>query len=324
MYIFNALAPVVLICLLGYLARQRNWLGEAEAAAIERLSFWFLIPCLLFRGAATAQFPADMHWNYLLGFYGILTVVYLIGMALGRWWFGYDLRELSIYGMGGAYANATVLGIPITVAVLGQDALVPMLVIICVHNLLIFAFGTALAEWAQPSRTDEVGAATAWQSSPTSLAKLWRVCTEVLINPISGSLLAGALYNLLRLPLPKPLDATLQLLAGAAIPGSVFGLGTALTRYRIRGEIVRALVMTLLKLVVMPGLMWLVMIKLFAVDHLWAQAAVMIAAMPVGISVYIFARRYDRCETVAATAIVLSSLLSVVTLGFWVWWLAPS
>ena len=329
MYIINALFPVAFICALGYLARRRHWLTELEGAAVERLSFWFLIPCLLFRGAATAEFPADMHWDYLFGFYGIVMVVYLSGMVLGRVCFGYGLRALSIYGMGGGYANATVLGIPITLAVLGEQALVPMLVIICVHNLLIFAFGTALAEWLPPTPPHVVGAASAGQASldsapPTWLRKVYRVCTEVLLNPISGSLLAGALYNRIGLGLPGPVDATLALLAGAAIPGSVFGLGTALTRYHIRGEIVPALVMSLLKLLAMPALMWLCMVKLFAVEPLWAQAAVMIAAMPVGISVYVFSRRYECCETVAATAIVLSSLLSVLTISFWVWWLNPS
>jgi len=334
MYIINALFPVAFICALGYLARRRHWLTELEGAAVERLSFWFLIPCLLFRGAATAEFPADMHWDYLFGFYGMVMVVYLSGMVLGRACFGYGLRALSIYGMGGGYANATVLGIPITLAVLGEQALVPMLVIICVHNLLIFAFGTALAEWApsmrlQPSHADAVGTASAGQadvveSTPSIPRKVYRVCTEVLLNPISGSLLAGALYNRIGLGLPGPVDATLALLAGAAIPGSVFGLGTALTRYHIRGEIVPALVMSLLKLLAMPALMWLCMVKLFAVEPLWAQAAVMIAAMPVGISVYVFSRRYECCETVAATAIVLSSLLSVLTISFWVWWLNPS
>jgi len=39
MYIINALFPVVLIALLGYLARRRHWLNEPEAAAIERISF---------------------------------------------------------------------------------------------------------------------------------------------------------------------------------------------------------------------------------------------------------------------------------------------
>lgn len=321
MYIINALFPVVLIAALGYLARRRHWLSELEGAAIERLSFWFLIPCLLFHGAATAEFPADMHWDYLGGFYLVVMLVYFIGMAVGRWWYGYSLRELSIYGMGGAYANATVLGIPITLAVLGQAALVPMLVIICVHNLLIFAWGTALAEWHSPSPLASAEQVRQ-EMNLSMLAKVWRVCTEMLLNPISGSLLAGTLFNFVGLTLPGPLDATLAMLAGAAIPGSVFGLGAALTRYHVRGEIGRAMVVVTVKLLVMPALMWSLM-RAFDVEHFWTQTAVMIAAMPVGISVYVFSRRYECCETVAATAIVLSSLLSVVSISFWVWWLGP-
>ncbi len=328
MYIINALFPVVLIAALGYIARHRHWLSELEGAAIERLSFWFLIPCLLFHGAATAEFPADMHWDYLGGFYLVVMLVYFVGMAIGHWCYRYNLRELSIFGMGGAYANATVLGIPITLAVLGQAALVPMLVIICVHNLLIFAWGTALAEWGSPSNADTVGMALSAQAhsketAPSVLGKVWRVCTEMLLNPISGSLLAGSLFNFVGLTLPGPLDATLALLAGAAIPGSVFGLGAALTRYHIRGGIGRALVLVAIKLLLMPALMWWLMSHVFEVERFWMQTAVMIAAMPVGISVYVFSRRYECCETVAATAIVLSSLLSVVTISFWVWWLGP-
>lgn len=326
MYIINALFPVALLCALGWLARRRQWLSEQEGTAIEKISFGILIPCLLFRGAAIAEFPADMHWDYLLGFYGIVMVVYAVGMVIGRLWLKQGLRAMSIFGMGGAYANATVLGIPITLAVMGEAALVPMLVIICVHNLLIFAFGTVLAEWgpATPSAAGAATASTTVESEPAQpalLRKLSRVCTEVLLNPVSGSLLAGALYNFSGLPLPGPIDATLALLAGAAIPGSMFGLGSALSRYHIRGELLPALLLSLLKLVLMPALMWLCMVKLFAVETLWAQAAVMIAAMPVGISVYVFSRRYQSCETVAATAIVLSSSLSVFTISFWVWWL---
>ncbi len=315
MYIINALFPVVLIALLGYLARHRHWLSEPEGAAIERISFWFLVPCLLFHGAATAQFPADMHWGYLGGFYLVVVLVYGAGMAAGRWLFGYNLRELSIFGMGGAYANATVLGVPVILGVLGPAALVPMLVIVCVHNLMIFSLGTALAEWNSPSRTVGDGGATAW------LVRLWRVVTEMLLNPISSSLLAGALFNLVGLHLPGLLDKTLDLLSAAAIPGSVFGLGAALTRYRIHGEIGKALLMVVIKLLLMPALMWWLMTHVFSVDPFWMKTAVLIAAMPVGISVYIFARRHERCETVAATAIVLSSLLSVATITFWVWWL---
>ncbi len=321
MSLVNALFPVICIAALGYLARHRHWLSESEASVLERLSFSVLVPCLLFRGAATAVFPARLPWDYLGAFYLVVAVGYLGTMLLGHWRYRYSLRELSIFGMAAGYANATVLGIPITLAVLGETALVPMLVIICVHNLVIFSFGTVLAEWSSPPLAAPAPLAASSNLPSRLLTKLWRVATELVLNPISGSLLAGALLNSSGVPLPTLVERTLGLLAGAAIPGAVFGLGTSLVRYRLSGELGRTLLVVALKLLLLPALMWVVMVHWLAIEALWASAAVMIAAMPTGISVYVFARRYGCCEAVAANAIVLSTLLAVFTLSGWAWWL---
>jgi len=302
MAVFLAVFPVIAIAALGWLARQREWLSATEQAAVERLSFWFLIPCLLFLGTATAAFPATLDWHYVAVFYGTLALVYALGMALGRLLFRYPLRALSVFGMGAAYSNVTVLGIPIIVEVLGEAAFVPMLIVIAVHNLLLFALGTLIAECRN---TDGVALG----------AHLWRVGREMALNPISGSLLAGAAWNLLGLPLPGPLQATLELLSRAAVPGALFALGAGLTRYRVRGEVPAALVMTGLKLLVLPALMWVMMTRLFPVDPLWARTAVLLSAMPVGISVYVFSKRYQSCETAAAAAIVLSSLGGILSIS---------
>ncbi len=295
MPVFQALFPVIAIAALGYFARHREWLSAPEAAAIERIAFWFLIPCLLFHGTATADFPDNIDWRYLLAFYVTVLLVYAGGMLLGKVLFGYRLLELSVFGMGGAYSNVTVLGIPIAVEVLGQGAFVPMLLIITFHNLVLYTTGTVLAGWSE--------------NNGTGLGKQLRgIGREMVLNPISSSLLAGAAWNLLGLPTPAPLVATLELLTRAAVPGAIFALGAALTRYHIRGEIPAALCIVVMKLVVLPLAMWLMMTRVFDIHGEWMQAAVLLCCMPVGISVYVFSRRYESCETAVATAIVISSL----------------
>jgi malonate transporter and related proteins len=299
--VFEALFPVIAIAALGYLARRRDWLSLTEAAAIERIAFWFLIPCLLFLGTATADFPADIDWQYLLAFYMTVLLVYAGGMVLGKLLFGYNLRELSVFGMGGAYSNVTVLGIPIAIEVLGEGAFVPMLLIITFHNLVLYTTGTVLVGL----KGTGVGIG----------AQLRNIGQEMLLNPISSSLLLGAAWNLLNLPTPAPLVATLDMLTRAAVPGAIFALGAALTRYHVRGEIVAALWIVAIKLLVLPLAMWVVMTRWFAIDPEWMQAAVLLTCMPVGISVYVFSRRYESCETAVAAAIVISALATPFTLS---------
>jgi malonate transporter len=207
-----------------------------------------------------------------------------------------------VFGMGGAYSNVTVLGIPIAVEVLGESAFVPMLLIITFHNLVLYTTGTILAGISE----------SAGRSLGTQLRGIVR---EMLLNPISSSLLAGAAWNMLNLPTRAPLVATLELLTRAAVPGAIFALGAALTRYHIRGDVPAALCIVAIKLLVLPLAMWLVMTRVFMFDAEWMQAAVLLCCMPVGISVYVFSRRYESGETAVATAIVVSALLTPVTLS---------
>ncbi len=302
MAIFQALFPVIAIAALGYLARYRAWLSAEGAEAIERIAFWFLIPCLLFLGTATADFPADIDWRYLFAFYLTVLGVYAGGMVIGRLLFGYQPLELSVFGMGGAYSNVTVLGIPITVQVLGNGAFVPMLLIITLHNIVLYTTGTVLAGWST-------------SGGMSAGAQVRNIIREMLLNPISSSLLAGAAWNLLGLPTPAPLVATLEMLTRAAVPGAIFALGAALTRYHIRGEIPAALCIVVIKLLVLPLAMWLVMTRVFDIHGEWMQTAVLLCCMPVGISVYVFSRRYASGETAVATAIVISALMTPLTLS---------
>jgi malonate transporter len=300
--LINAIFPVVILAACGWLARATRLFSEAETNTVERLAFWFLLPCLLFYGTATAQFPAILNWHYLLGFYGVLLGVYALGMGLGRLLFGFKLRELSVFGMAGAYSNVTILGIPITLQVLGEQALVPMLVIITVHNLIIYTLGTVLAEL-------EV------ESGSSLVRHVLRIGKEMLLNPISGSLLAGAAWNFFGPAFPAAIAGSFELLRPAAIPASLFALGAGLHRYHIRGALGAASVIVLLKLLLMPMLTWWVLHHWLQVDLLWARTATMLSAMPVGVSVYVFSRRYQSCETAVATAIVLSSLGAVASIA---------
>jgi predicted permease len=307
MNVFEAVLPVVLVAALGYGARRLRVFNEIETAAIERVSFWYLLPCMLFLGGATAEFPDDIDWHYLGAFYGVLFTVYVLGMVLGRLFFKLDWRELSVFGMAGSYANVTVLGIPLTLQFLGQDAFVPMILIITFHNLVLFGVGTLLVSL---SNLEGEGP---W-------AGLRRVLYEMLINPISSSLLLGAAWNLTGIGFYEPIRKTLELVGAGAIPGSLFALGAGLTRYHISGELGTASVVVVLKLLIFPLLMWWVM-GWFDFEPLWYHTAVLLSAMPVGISVYVFSRRYESLESASATAIVLTSLGAIASISGWAWWL---
>ena len=302
MYILEPLFPIVAIAFLAWLAARLQIVKDVEVQALEKLTFTWLVPCMLFYGTATAELPDVMDWDLLWSYYLAILLVYLGGMLIARFRFGPGQVRLSVIGMGCAYPNVTILGIPICLELLGEAAFVPMFMLISLNNLLILSFGTILAELKR-----EEGSALR--------AHLARIGAGLVKNPISGSLIAGILVNLAGVPVYAPLLESLELLSRAAIPAALLTLGAGLNRYRVKGEITMALVLTGMKLLVLPGLVWFLAFFVFDLDVLWARTAVLLACMPVGITVYVFSIRYKSCENLVATAIVMSCMLSVLSIS---------
>jgi malonate transporter and related proteins len=155
-------------------------------------------------------------------------------------------------------------------------------------------------------------------------ASLWRTLRNTVrntvIHPVVLPVLAGGLYNATGLPLPGPLDETLQLLGTAVAPLCLvlIGITLAYTAGRtVLGAARSAIGLSLVKLLVQPALVLVVAHWGFGLTGLPLQVAVLMAGMPVGSNALIFAQRYRSNEAQATTAIVLSTVGLVLTTPLW-------
>ncbi|MFW5942165.1 MAG: AEC family transporter, partial [Chloroflexota bacterium] len=194
-----------------------------------------------------------------------------------------------------------VLGLPIVLNAFGDAAILPMFLLISVHSALIFSLVTLFAELdGAGSRLRELGA----------------TLRGIVTNPILLGLMAGLVFNLLGITLPGPLEDTVALLGDSALPTALFAVGATLSQYRLSGHYTEALVLVVLKIIAQPLLVWLLAFHVFQIDPIWGAVAVVAAGMPTGINSYLFAQRYGVAIEPMASAIVLSTLLTVGTVPF--------
>jgi malonate transporter and related proteins len=106
--------------------------------------------------------------------------------------------------------------------------------------------------------------------------------------------------------------STAALLGEAALPAALFAMGASLASYQIRGALGLALGLVGLKTVLQPLVVWLLVDHVLRIASPWSDTAILLAAMPTGINAYLFATRYRTGEAEAATAILLSTALSLV------------
>ena len=142
----------------------------------------------------------------------------------------------------------------------------------------------------------------------------WRVVQGLVKNPLPMALLAGLLFHASGLPLPGALDRLGGLIGAAAGPCALFSMGASLRAYHIGGAMPRATLMMTLKMVVHPALVWL-LAQAFGVAPEWAAIAVVTAALPCGVNTYLLAERYRIGQPESAAAILVSTVLAVLTLA---------
>jgi predicted permease len=131
---------------------------------------------------------------------------------------------------------------------------------------------------------------------------------QTLIHPVILPVVAGFAWNLLKLPLGGPIEATLVTLAQAAVPLCLVLIGLSMAHYGVEGVVKPALALSGVKLIVQPALVAVAAFWLVPLEPTVAAVTVLCAALPVGANPLLFAQRYNVAERETTAAIVISTV----------------
>jgi malonate transporter and related proteins len=288
--------------LIGYLAARLGAFDEAATRGLSLFAFNFAIPVMLVRTLAGAELPPQPEWGLVLAYFSGAFTVFALGAAVAWQLWSRRGAEPAIFGITAAFSNTIILGIPIVLKAFGDVAAVPLSLIVAFHSALIFTLTTVVAEVG-------AGAGAPWHQIPRNVGK------GLVTNPILWGIAVGLALNLLGLALPAVLDQLAATLGAAALPTALFALGANLSRFRLARTLRAALLLTGLKILLQPALVYLLAAHVFALPPVSLAVAVTIAALPTGINAYLFAARYEVAVQEATSTILVSTLVSAVTLA---------
>ncbi|WP_282025572.1 AEC family transporter [Limimaricola cinnabarinus] len=295
--------PVFLVLGFGYLAAWRGWIGEAAIDGLMKFAQGFAIPCLLFLAITRLDLSQEFNLPLLGSFYAGALAGFFAGLFGARLIFGRGWEDAVAIGFVGLFSNSLLLGLPITERAYGADALQANFAIIALHSPFCYAVGI-----------------TAMELVKAGGGSLWRLPGRVLRGMGRNALILGiglgAVVNLSGLPLPEMLIEALELMARAALPAALFGLGGILYRYRPEGDMRVILYVVAVSLVLHPAVVW----GLGSMAGLSVEAfrsAIITAAMAPGVNAYLFASIYGHAKRVAASAVLIGTAASVLSATLW-------
>ncbi len=296
--------PVFALMAAGWLSARTGYLSSGIADHLNAFAVKLAVPFLLFRAMVGVDFGQAFNIPALGAFYLGAFASFGLAILLARKIWKRRPGEAVAVGFCALFSNTVLLGIPIVERAYGQDALTPVFGIISLHAGLMYAIGMLSMEIAR--------------ADGRSMGETIRIASKsILSNPLMIGVIAGVVINLSGLKLPEVIMAPVDMLATAAIPAALVGIGAALTRYKVSAEASEALMVSALALLLHPMIAFGIAYGIFDLSQEYVRAAVVLAAMPPGMNVYIFAAMYDRAVSLSATVIILSTLLSIFTIAAW-------
>jgi hypothetical protein len=312
--ILTIVLPLFVLIGLGYAAARTGVLEASIGDALGRFVYVVAIPVMIFRTLATSDLGGVSPWGFWFSYFSGVAIVWTLGTLLIRHAFRREARAGVIGGINAAFANTALVGVPLITSVHGEAGLVPLFILISIHLPVMTVACALLMERA---------AVLDGTQDPQPLPVLMGgVLKNLATNPIIIGIVCGVAWRFTGLPVEGVFAEVLSRIASATVPVALFSLGMTMVSYGIRGNLVPGLVLSTLKIGVMPAIVFFVARYVVHMPPLWVSVATLTAACPTGINAFLFANRYGTGHAMSANSITLTTGFAVVTTGLWMIFLA--
>ena len=303
--VLNLALPYFGLIFLGYACGRLQDIPDRGLAWMDFFILYMALPALFYRILAKTPFEQLNNVPFIvattLATFLVLALSFFVALAIRR-----DLAQSTIAALAGAYGNIGYMGPGLALATLGAQAAAPVALIFCFESLLFFSLVPFLMAIARPD-SKGFGAAAL------------EVARKILLNPLVIATALGVLSAAVAFEPPVALDRLMQFLQSASAPCALFTLGVTVALRPLTRVPWDVPVLVLIKLVVHPALALLLLTVLGPFDRSWVATAVLMAALPPALNVFVLARQYESWVEPASGSVLLGTLLSVATLTTVMW-----
>lgn len=293
--------PFFGIVLAGYLCGKLRAIPEAGLAWMDFFVIYVALPCLLFRIISQTPFDQLAQPKFVAATTLSTVCVFVIGFGLAAL-FRAQPRERAMAGLISGYGNLGYLGLPLALAVLGAEAAAPLALILCFDNMLLFVIVPILMS-----------------ASPTGDRGLAVIARRVAGHPFLVGTVLGGIAAAWHWSPPPALDRAMAMLQSATAPCSLFTLGVSLALRPFQRLPTEVPWLVGVKLLVHPCLSVGLVLLIGGFPAHWVESAVLMAAMPPALNIFMVARQYQNWVEHASSSVLMGTLISTGTLTFVIW-----
>ncbi len=299
--IINAIFPIAFVILLGVLAGRIGLIDPKSNGILATLALNFCLPSLLFVATATLTMAELRDWRFFVGITLGLLVVYSASFVLSLKLFHKPATASSLQALNSAYPNMAFMGVPLLTAVVGSSALLSVVVGNLISSFILLP---VTLTFLQPGSAEQSG-----RKSVVS----WHSLLGAVKQPLVWAPLAGMMIALTHIPFPAVANKSFTLIGEATSGVALFAMGLLLSGHKLKIGMASAS-NVVFKILIQPGVMWGLAIML-GVTGAHRREMILLGALPAASMTAMFAVQYKVYQEESNASILVSTVLSIATLG---------
>ncbi|MBL1420147.1 MAG: AEC family transporter [Alphaproteobacteria bacterium] len=294
--LIEIVSPFFCFILIGYIFGRLFDGTDAGLFWLNKFIIYLAVPALLFSLLIKSPIEEMANFGYIATTTLITFSIFAASMIYLVFGLKKRLGDSSLLAASASYGNVGYMGIPLMVALLGEDAIIPATLILIFDSMLHFILVPLIA-----GRND----------TGSNFERFVHSLMQILKNPFLIASVLGVIIALFNLPLPSLISNLSDQLGASAIPTALFSLGVSLSLSKFTGVSFDKVFLVAMKLFIHPALVAVIVLSLGIFDPIWSATAIIMATLPTALNVFMMAKQYERSAEMVSSVTLFGTIISV-------------
>ncbi len=302
--IIGALLPIVITLLLGVLAGWHKDFNTEQATILNRMVMLYALPLTLFSSMVLIpkeQLLSDWGLFFLIciamigGFFGVFLISRII--------FKRELGSATLQALAISGPAVPFVGIPVLGYLFGIQSAVAIASSSIIMNLVQVPVSLVLLSIAT--------------SSMSNKNNFYKHILNALRQPVVWAPLLALVFIIFNIQFPTSINDSLTLLGKTTGGVALFASGIVLFAQRVTLNF-PVVISVISRNIIIPFIVWL-LAMLLQLPHEQTMESVLAMAIPTASITVILAVQYHTAEREMASILFISTTLSIITMGLFIW-----
>lgn len=277
---------------IGYILQKKF---NMDISTLSKLNIYFVVPAFIFVKLYSTKISFSLFGYVFLFFILLVFILFMISIVVAKF-LKLDKSKKTTFSNSVIFFNSGNYGVPVNDLVFKSDPFAASIqvIVLTLQNIFTFSYGIFSMQSVEKGK--------------------WNALLGYFKMPVLYAMLAGVILNAFHVDIPSFIWLPANYIADAMIALALLTLGAQVARIQFRSGLSSVYSSLIVRLIISP-VVALIIIWVFQVEGVIAQALFIASAMPTSVNSAVIAQEYKNHPEFAAQVVLFSTILSAATVS---------